>query len=300
MAVQQLAQRQLFTMKRKSLEKRIIKYYEATRDSSAVIEYAVAILVRNALVVGDFSLMCQELIRELFLTAEVSPTLRQFCPYFKDYFNGKEWNQVMGRLFKNKKAYHRLNEEIRENRKYLSSSTRPSDSATSGCHLVSVFKDSNGKRHTWTLRDVEPNISTTATRNLLKILTTLTIFKTEEVRRFAALVKFDRLVNTLHYEEAQEVLIDERPSQEGTTEVEQDISETVAIETGSHKEVGQSQNESMGAADSAKHTENLGETEVTPPIETEKKKQKKKKRLTDKAFYIQTLIGNRRKQKKSG
>ncbi len=69
MQTQRLGQRQLLNMMRGNLEKRILQVYSETKDVPSVIEYAVALLVRHALSVADFSFMCHELIRELFLTA---------------------------------------------------------------------------------------------------------------------------------------------------------------------------------------------------------------------------------------
>lgn len=66
--MQPLQERQLFQMKRESLEKRICQYYEETQNSDVVIEYGMALLVRNAMMMEDYSLMCKDLIRQIFLT----------------------------------------------------------------------------------------------------------------------------------------------------------------------------------------------------------------------------------------
>ena len=54
MDVQPLQERQLFQMKRESLEKRICQYYEDTQNADVVIEYGMALLVRNAMILSIF------------------------------------------------------------------------------------------------------------------------------------------------------------------------------------------------------------------------------------------------------
>ena len=63
MTSQKLNQRQIFGMKKENLAKKINQYYSETRDLASVLEYIVAILVRNALVTSDFSLFMNELVR---------------------------------------------------------------------------------------------------------------------------------------------------------------------------------------------------------------------------------------------
>ena len=63
-----LGQRQIFGMKNVNLMKRVAKYFEQTKNASQVVEYLVAILLRDALCVGDFSLeSLTELIHQIFL-----------------------------------------------------------------------------------------------------------------------------------------------------------------------------------------------------------------------------------------
>jgi hypothetical protein len=81
MGTQRLGQRQLFNMLRGNLEKRVLKFYSETKEVSTIIEYMVAILVRHALALEDFSLMCQELIRELFFTAKPCAEMRAFSAF---------------------------------------------------------------------------------------------------------------------------------------------------------------------------------------------------------------------------
>ena len=65
-----LSQLQLFVTKRERLEKAIMKAYTDSDDADTVIQYVVAVLVRNALCISDFSLICQDLVREILLFAE--------------------------------------------------------------------------------------------------------------------------------------------------------------------------------------------------------------------------------------
>ena len=100
-----LSQMQLFVTKRSTLEQKITRYFEHTKNVSMVIQYAVAIMIKNALVLSDYSDFLKDLVRELFLTAEPSDVLRKNLPYFKPYFKSGEFDTVVHRLFSNKKSY---------------------------------------------------------------------------------------------------------------------------------------------------------------------------------------------------
>lgn len=64
-----LGQRQLFGIKKDNLLKRISTYFEETNNAGEVVEYFVAVLVRHALSVGDYSINeLSDLIRNIFLT----------------------------------------------------------------------------------------------------------------------------------------------------------------------------------------------------------------------------------------
>ena len=107
-----LLPRTLFGVKRTTLEAKITSYFEFSQDVTTFIKYLVVVMVRNSLVVSDFSFLCQELVCEVFLTAEPSNVLREYCAYFKDYFkNSGDWDRVVRRLFVDKKEYYRLTEE---------------------------------------------------------------------------------------------------------------------------------------------------------------------------------------------
>ena len=72
-----LGQRQVFLMKKESLTKRVQMFYEQTKNIEQLIQYMVAILVRNALNQGIFTEQLKELVREIYLTSEPNDTLRQ-------------------------------------------------------------------------------------------------------------------------------------------------------------------------------------------------------------------------------
>lgn len=61
-----LTQRQLLTMKRANIEVKVKKFWEATKNVDLVTEYIVALIVRNALVVSDFSFLVQKWFKNCF------------------------------------------------------------------------------------------------------------------------------------------------------------------------------------------------------------------------------------------
>ncbi|MDU5333431.1 hypothetical protein [Enterococcus sp.] len=69
------------------------------------MEYAIAVLVREALTTNDFSFFLYELIRELFLHYEPSDTMRKFCSFFERYFEEKEFDTIISRVFGSKNEY---------------------------------------------------------------------------------------------------------------------------------------------------------------------------------------------------
>lgn len=208
-----LSQMQLFVTKRSTLEQKIISYFEHTKNVSMVIQYAVAIMIKNALVLSDYSDFLKDLVRELFLTAEPSDVLRKNLPYFKPYFKSGEFDTVVHRLFSNKKAYLKFSEEARLTSKHLHSVIQaPTEISKYNYYLVAVFKATNGKRHTWTLRDINPAVTTEEageqTYKLLELLTTLPLFEQGDSWKFAQYVKFDYFKNAkvMHHEAPKEEL----------------------------------------------------------------------------------------------
>lgn len=192
MDVAKLGQRQLFGMKKENLFKRVLRSFEQNQQVAEVVEYLVAILVRHSLCVSDFSLQpLKELIHELFLSATPNDTLRQHCVYFQHFFSDEEWQTITQRLFSSKEEYQASTKEACSYKKLLEKKSREhSQESDFQFDLISVFKDAAGKKHTWTLRDTKPITSPEETAEVLNILTTLTIFQTSGVRRFAEYVKF--------------------------------------------------------------------------------------------------------------
>ncbi|MDN6777843.1 MAG: hypothetical protein L0M06_14925 [Enterococcus sp.] len=192
MDVKKLGTRQLFLMKRESLEKKIVTYYEQSGDADSVIEYLVAVMVRNALnLTGAFSFLCKDLLRDLFLTVEPTDTLRLFLPFFKEYFESKEWEGLIKQYFGSPSEYFSQTEMIR--------SFKNAFEKEGGLDLYreglvydirSRFEDAAGKRHLLTIRDVDPNKEETLVAEILEVLTLLSIFEVDGVRKFVALVDY--------------------------------------------------------------------------------------------------------------
>ena len=184
-----LSQLQLFVTKRERLEKAIMKAYTDSDDADTVIQYVVAVLVRNALCISDFSLICQDLVREILLFAEPTDVLRKFAPLFREFFgSGKEWEQVTRRLYKKTKEYHRYNNRVSDCKKYLFAKTTPIEELNGQQYkLVSTFEDAIGKIHTWSLRDADKNASAMKIDAVLELLSSLSIFEKDGVRRFVKL-----------------------------------------------------------------------------------------------------------------
>lgn len=197
-SVNALNGRQLFCMKKTNLFKRVTQFFEQTSNAAAVVEYLVAILLRDALCVSDYSIKdLTDLIHKIFLTTEPNHTLRLHALYFKKFFSDKKWQTVIDRLFQNETDYHEytkaacLYNELLEKRTLKK--VKPSNYQFT---IVSTFKDANGKKHAWTLRDTkeipEGAVNEAAeVAELLTILTTLTIFQTASgTRRFVEYVKY--------------------------------------------------------------------------------------------------------------
>ncbi|EOH72135.1 hypothetical protein [Enterococcus malodoratus] len=186
-----LERRQIFGMKKESLFKRVVKYFEQTKNVSEIVEVVVAIIVRDAICGGEtFAGMFKELIRDLYFTANPNDTLRRFSPYFEEYFSHNEWQTVKKRLYKNKNFYE-CTKEARSYKDYLEQEATLDIRQEQHIYCVeSFFEDSNGKRHKLTIRDTDPNQSEEVIVNALRILTTLSIFSKDGVRQFAKFVNY--------------------------------------------------------------------------------------------------------------
>ena len=195
--VKALQGRQLFFMKKDNLMKRVSQYFEQTNNAAEVVEYLVAILLRDALCVEDYSLeSLTDLIRQIFLTAEPNDTLRRHVVYFKKFLK-EDWQTVIDRLFLNEAEYQAFTKQACLYNEFLERQTRRIPKASGEkFNTVAIFKDADGKKYTWTLRDTK-EISVDSTSQIeevagvLQILTTLTIFRSMKgVRRFAEFLEY--------------------------------------------------------------------------------------------------------------
>lgn len=208
--VKPLQERQLFHMKRDSLEKKINHYYSETQDADQVIEYGMAVLAKNSIVIEDYSFLCKDLIREIFLTCEPTEKMRDFCLYFYDYFEFSEWEKVRNRLFRNQAEFFERTHAIRRDMKYIRAVSAPTleaiipmiehfaknDSEEVKADylanqdlftftLKTVFEDENGKRTRLNLKNADLGRTHEALAVSLGILAQLTIFQKDGVQRYA-------------------------------------------------------------------------------------------------------------------
>lgn len=226
MAVKPLNERQLFRMKRVSLEKRINQYYSETQDVDSVIEYGMAVLVLNAITMTNYSFICKDLFKEIFLTSEPTDIMREYCLYFYDYFEYHEWEIVRDRLFKNRAEFSERTRAIRPETKYVRAASVPTNKKLDWLYenylnerdrkravkeryhyeINTFFLDEEGKRHKQTFKNADVSMPDTQLRALLEILTRLTIFEKNGVRRFYEVIfpECERSVGCTHYADEEE------------------------------------------------------------------------------------------------
>ncbi|MBO0452825.1 hypothetical protein [Candidatus Enterococcus murrayae] len=94
-----LSRRQLFTLTRKTLERRVTHYYKKTNDGNGAIQILVALQVRDELEAADFSMLLKRLVRHIFLQTRSTAAMRRFYSYFAAYFEKKEWRLLTIKLF---------------------------------------------------------------------------------------------------------------------------------------------------------------------------------------------------------
>lgn len=214
MGVKVLNQRQIFSSKRAYLESKVLQVFNDSQDSAVLIEQVVAILVKNTLVVGDYSLFLYDLIRELFLSTEDNDTMRKFLPFFQHYFSKNEWNGIINRLFKSKTDFFQNSKVVRESYKQMMKPPMKrellDEEKKQKVNIESIFEDGNGKRHKWILRDVDPLKRKEDFQPILEILTMLSIFETDGVRKFSRLIKSKRVFSE------EEELVQEQPKAKKT------------------------------------------------------------------------------------
>lgn len=202
MGVAKLAERQLFLMKFENLEKRVRAYYDQTKDVDSLIEYGVAILVRNFFCMRAFAELIKELIREVYFSAEPTASMRRYMPYFEEYFNVNEWEAVIKRLFADRANYLAQTEEARLYKGYLDQ-VGTLDNHIEGLvyRVEAIFEDTVGKKHKLTIRETDSTIDEALTIHVLNILTTLSIFDTAGVRKYATYVSYQtsgKVIATAH------------------------------------------------------------------------------------------------------
>lgn len=94
-----LTLQKVFSLKRKTIEKRLSAYYEKTHDEKATVQILIALQVRDELGEADFSFFLKDLVRNLFLKTKSTRTLRRYYLFFMEYFTAKEWRLLSLRLF---------------------------------------------------------------------------------------------------------------------------------------------------------------------------------------------------------
>ncbi|MGX6502173.1 hypothetical protein, partial [Enterococcus raffinosus] len=186
-----LGQRQIFLMKKENLTKRVQLFYAKNKNMEYFIQYMVAILVRDSLSKGTFTEPLKNLIREVYLTLEPNDTMRQYSPFFKAFFNGSEWKQLIKKLFKNESAYFAYTEEARLYSSYLEESGTLNNRREGLIyHVETIFEDAEGKKHKLTIPDTDPTKDEALTANILRTLSTLTVFETGGVRKFVEFISY--------------------------------------------------------------------------------------------------------------
>ncbi|MBO0454537.1 hypothetical protein [Candidatus Enterococcus murrayae] len=214
--MQPLQERQLLQMNRESLEKRILQYYNETKNEDVVIEYGMALLARNAMVMDDYSFICKDLIRTIFLEGKPNNTKRDFCLYFYDFFDYSEWEIVRTRLFKTRSEFSEWTRAFRPDTTYVRAAAAPTydkfdeiltyatrdysekqradafaDKENFDFLFKAYFSDANGKKHLVTFKHADISKSGHELYILLEILTKLTIFEKDGVRRFKEILGDD-------------------------------------------------------------------------------------------------------------
>ena len=94
-----ITNKKLFTLSRKTVEKRIRKYYHETKDGTATIEMLIALQVRAELCESEFKSVLRGLANYIFLKTRSTAAMRRYYIYFTDYFGKKEWQLLSAKLF---------------------------------------------------------------------------------------------------------------------------------------------------------------------------------------------------------
>jgi len=89
----------LFSLSRKTLEKRISSYYHTTNDGTATLEMLITLQVRQELCKADFSYVLRSLVQRIFLKTRSTAAMRRYYLYFIDYFGKEDWQLLSVKLF---------------------------------------------------------------------------------------------------------------------------------------------------------------------------------------------------------
>lgn len=90
---------QVFHLTAKTLETRIMTYYQETQNSSLTLKYILALRVRFKLGAQEFEHILKDLVRHLFMNTKATKTMKRFFYYFEDYFITPEWKSLNLRVF---------------------------------------------------------------------------------------------------------------------------------------------------------------------------------------------------------
>ncbi|MGM0340655.1 hypothetical protein [Enterococcus sp. AZ007] len=91
--------KQLFSLKKNTLEKRIKSYYKLSGDTDSTVQYLMALQVRDRLGDSEFHLILKEVVQHLFSQRKVTKIMKKFFFHFKHYFLSKEWKYLNLRVF---------------------------------------------------------------------------------------------------------------------------------------------------------------------------------------------------------
>jgi len=94
-----LNKKKLFSLTRKTLERRINSFYHETNDGTITLEMLITLQVREELCKADFSYILRSLVQRIFLQTRSTKAMRRYYLYFIDYFGKKEWRLLSVKLF---------------------------------------------------------------------------------------------------------------------------------------------------------------------------------------------------------
>ncbi|MEO1770098.1 hypothetical protein [Candidatus Enterococcus ferrettii] len=184
-----LGYRQLMTMKPAGLAQRFWDFFAENDESAYLIQCALLVQIRNSLSPTDFSFLAKELICQLFLEGSDLQEVKELCVYFRPYFTDNEWQKVTTRLFPTPKERAKITEQARLYTKKFPLLYSGEREVQTKASLLATFMDENGKKHSWTTSNVDPNLTSQQHEEYLSLLSTLTILQKDGVRRFVSLVE---------------------------------------------------------------------------------------------------------------